>query len=284
MANIVERIDEAYGNGMEYAEKFMLEARAECIEKGEEGLSDLISVCNELGALYREQSRFHESIENFTMAYEGLVAVCGTNAVTECAVILLNVAGVYRLMREFEEAAKRYQTALDIMDMMMVGDTYERASLYNNMSLTYLAMDEIDSAFNYATAGYEIMARLHPGESEEAISLSNLASLALRKGDLEMAQRHAGKALDIYETRKNTSGHYPAILNMNAVIAFRKGEYDKALEGFEKSAEFTRKNFGENIDYAAAIANIGSVYKALGDDAKAQECLAQAAEIKSRLQ
>lgn len=284
MASLFEQIEEMYRTSSdEEVERFMLGVRDRLLAEGDSNPADLATVCNELGGMYREASRYAESIENFEMAMRATERITGTRQCAEYAVLLVNVAGTYRYERDFDAALERYSEARDILDALGQGDTYEYASLLNNLSLTLQDMGRLDEALAHATAAHEIVARLKPGETQEAISLMNIATLALRAGDMETAAAYSRRAIDIYAALDKTSGHYPAAVNLAAVIDFKRGALEEALAGFERSAELTKRNFGVNRDYASALANIATVLAKLGRGDEARAKLAEAEEIRSKL-
>lgn len=282
---IVDEIDEMYDKGgHEGAERFMLERRAAIMADPNGSLADLIAVCNELGALYREKSRYEESVYNFELALSTTERVLGTSEAEECAVLRLNVAGTYRYMGETEKAIEYYEAAYRIMAALGGKDgTYEMASLLNNLSNAYQDIGMSEKAMEYALPAYEITRDLCAGQTEEAISLMNLASIAARMGDLAKAGDYAKRAMGIYEALGKTGGHYPAAVNIAAVVDFKRGDLEAALAGFERSAELTRASMGVNRDYASALMNVSAVLDAMGRRDEAAAKAAEAEEIRSRL-
>lgn len=284
MASIAEQIDELYRTSSDAeVERFMLGARDALLADPDADRAELVTVCNELGGMYREASRYAESIENFDLALRTVEELMGTRECAQYAVILLNVAGTYRYKRAFDEAIARYRQARDILVSLGQDGTYEFASLLNNLSLTYQDMGEFAMALDNARASHELIARLKPGETQEAISLMNIATLALRADDMETAAAYSHRAIDIYAGLDKTSGHYPAAVNLAAVIDFKRGVLEEALAGFELSAELTKRNFGVNRDYASALANMATVLERLGRVEEARAKLAEAEEIRGQL-
>ncbi len=281
--DIIEQIDDMYDHHTQQeVEQFMLEKRDQLL-MDPEGVADLIAVCNELGALYREQSRYEESADNFERALKYTEGLAGTKLTDEYGILLINVAGTYRYKRDFAKAMEYYEEAHDIFEKLGKGGTFEFASLLNNMSNTYQDLGNTDKAYELASAAYEIIEKLAAGQTEEAVSLMNLASIALRKGDLEKASEYSKKALGIYDALNNRSGHYPAAVNLAAVVAFQKGDYEDALKGFQHSAELSLNHFGENRDYASALANVAVALEKLGRTEEAKETLAKAEKVKASL-
>ncbi|MGI6217224.1 MAG: tetratricopeptide repeat protein [Coriobacteriales bacterium] len=284
MSNIVDKIDELYENHTHAeVEKFMLDTRDELMKDEDANAPDIIAVCNELGALYREESRFSESSYNFETALRLTEKVRGTKMCEEYGVILFNDAGTYRYAGQFEKAQELYDAAYEILTALGKDDTYEFAGLLNNMSNNYQDLKQFDKAVQFSAAAYEIICKLSPGQTEEAIALMNMATLLVRVGELDKASTNVRKAIDIYESHNNRSGHYPNAVNLAAVIDFKRGDYQAALENFERAAELIYDHFGANRDYAAAMANISAVYDKLGDHDKAAEYLKKSEEIKANL-
>lgn len=284
MAGIIDRIEELYRSGSaDEAERFMLESRDAILADEAGDKADLIVVCNELGGLYREASRYADSIENFELALGATEELLGMRDCEEYATILLNIAGTYRYMRAFDEALARYRQSCEIFERLGLDDTYEYASLLNNVSLAYQDMGRYGQALEKAEASHEIIVDLKPGQVQEAISLMNLATLALRAGDMDTASSYSRQAIDIYAALDSTSGHYPAAVNLAAVIDFKRGALEEALAGFERSAELTKRNFGINRDYVSALGNMAAVLDRLGRGEEARDKLAEAAGIREHL-
>ena len=280
MSSIMDRIDAAYGQGRDYAEQFMRSERDRLENLGDNYLSDYASVCNELGTLYRGSSQFVGAICHYQYSLQALERLCGTPCTLEYAVVLINLATTYRLMGLSNKSFETFKHARDLMDRLEEGDTYARASLDNNEALAFQDAGNYEAALRLATEGFRIMHQLRPSQVEDAISMSNLASLALRANDLATAQAYAQKALRLYEQVGVTTGHYASVVGVNAAVCFQRGEYDQALEGFQKAAELIKKNVGENLEYAAALSNMGAVYRALGDEDKAQSLRDEAEKIR----
>lgn len=284
MSNIVDKIDELYENHTHAeVEKFMLDTRDKLMEDEDANAPDIIAVCNELGALYREQSRFSESTYNFETAMRLTEKVRGTKMCEDYGVLLLNDAGTYRYAGQFEKAQELYDAAYEILTALGKDGTYEFAGLLNNMSNNYQDLQQFDKAEQFSSAAYEIVRKLCPGQTEEAIALINMASLQMRAGELDKASENAARAIDIYESLDNRSGHYPNAVDLAAVIDFKRSDYRAALEKFKRAAELIHGHFGANRDYAAALANIAVVYDKLGDRDKATEYLQKSEEIKANL-
>lgn len=290
MQDLNQTLDDMFAAG-EYAEAeaWMLAQRgrlAACQRAGGDAVvgdsADIrayIAVCNELGSFYRERGRLDESKENYDEALAKTEELEGTRRTAGFAVLLVNAAGTYRYMGDFAHAHANYDEAEETLLALGMSDTFEYASLLNNRALCMLDEGvQFEQALGFATQAAEIVGRLRPGRTDEAIAQVNLASMALRAGEFDKAGRHAGRAVEIYESLDETTGHYPAALNVAAAAALYSGGYEEALAGFERAAEYTKRNFGENRDYASALRNMALAYAKMGEEEKAAELLRRVQE------
>lgn len=270
MTGLMEQIDDMFTRcSSDEVEVWLLEQRDRFADGPDADLRNYITICNELGSFYRERGRLNDSLYNYGQARAGSTKLLGTDRTLEHALILLNEAGTYRYRRDFDKAFCNYLDAEAILLELGMEDTFEYASLLNNKALALLDEGvEFEHALELATTAAEIVSRQRPGTVDEAISHVNLASMALRAGDLAFADKHAQRAVDLYEELGVDSGHYPAALNVLAAVALKKGDLEAALAGFERSAEFTKRNFGENRDYAAAMRSVAYVRGLMQDDAE----------------
>lgn len=283
MKGLIETIDEMYETGTPAEiEAWMLEQRGligaklfggdevssetNAGNQRESEMRDYITICNELGSLYREQGRYRESLDNYEKALATSTELLGAERSYEHALILLNEAGTYRYKRDFDNAFCNYIDAEAILIELGMDDTFEYASLLNNKALALLDEGvDFDHALDLAISAADIVSRQRPGTVDEAISFVNLASMALRMGELAKADDYAHRAVGLYEGLGVVSGHYPAAINVLAAVALKKGNLEEALAGFERSAELTKRNFGENRDYAAAMRSVAYVRNLMED-------------------
>lgn len=77
--------------------------------------------------------------------------------------------------------------------------------------------------------------------------------------------------------------HHAAALETHAVLCLKQGDWDGAMEGFQRAREKTELFFGRNIEYAIACENIAVLYarKARWDEAMAEQ--EKAIAIKERV-
>ncbi len=265
-------------------ERELLETRDAilAVDEDERDLGTLIEVTNDLGGFYRHRSRLEESCQNFDMALDAAERYYGTTARVEYAVILINYAGTYRFLRNWDQAIGLYERAMGILGGLGAGNTFEYASALNNLGLTYQDMGRHEEALSCAERAHVIVTSSVHDWQTEASSLVNLASFALSAGDLDKASSLADQAFAIYDERDGGRAWYPAI-NLRAIIDFRKGKPELALEELRECADQLLDTFGENSEYASCLGSMAQVQEALGRDEEAAELRAQAAAVIAKL-
>ena len=282
--NLSEKLDFIYKTGTKKdVEEFLTATYDSLAIKVDANPADIIFVCNELGGLYREQSRYEESIINFKIALDKTEALLGTKISDEYAICLINIAGTYRYKGEVEHAIELYHQAEDILKQLGKEQTYEYASVLNNLSNALQDKGDFAQAMQCTLNAYEIMRPMTQGRAEESVSMMNIAALAWRMGDLDKASEYAKKAVQIYDSLNRTGGHYNAAVNMCAVIDFKKGNYQQALDGFQRAAELSLANQGQNRDYASALDNAAMALDKLNRATEAKEYRQRAQNVRENL-
>ncbi len=104
-----------------------------------------------------------------------------------------------------------------------------------NKELKILATDEVIERAKYWLENYP------KKDAKYALLLNNLAYLHKSKNEIEEAQKFATQALEIYQEIVKLNPKDDAYINMGKSYNY-KGEYDKALEYFQKAIELNPKN------------------------------------------
>lgn len=271
MSEIIDRIDKAYATAdLDFIEHIMRSEKARALEAGEVGQSDLIVASNELGSFLRGAGRFDEALECFNTAQETMELI-GQSASRQYIVLLLNKAGTYRFMKDFNAALELYLDIRSKLDEAGRSSTKEYATLLNNLSLLHYDRGEFEDSLQLAQGAAKILDIIGTDDTELAITYQNIANLYLARSDVKRARKFAEDALSIYEGFGYSSGHYAAVLNTLASIDFCEGSYEEALCNFQKAVIQTEKDFGRNQDYAEGLLNISRAYAAMGDAEHADE-------------
>lgn len=271
-------LDEVYATGQsEAVERFLLERTSDC-----HPLALRIAASNELGSFYRGSSRFEQSVTAFHTAAELTARELGEESL-EYATVLNNLAGTFRLMGRQEDALSLFRQAGALYQKNGAECSYLYASVLNNMALVYRETGELVQAANCLEGALELICALPDRVQETAITYNNLASLYLASGQEEKAENAIRKAMDTFaQCDREENVHYAAGLNSLAGLLYQKGEYQKALELYEQSAEYTRYFFGENLEYAATWKNMAVVNKRMENRGAAANCLCRALEVYRR--
>lgn len=277
-------LDTRYAQGdLEQVEQFLLECVREIGENREEETGVRIAVYNELGSFFRGTSRFEQSIQMFRCAQELVCAELGYNSVQH-ATVMNNMAGTYRMKGDYASAIRLFEQSLEIYRGCGEEKNYTFASVLNNLALAYRESRQISKAINYLEQALELIQSMPEHRKELAITYNNLAALYIAAGDQEKASQCVNHAIAVFEQCADEENvHYAAGLNSLAGILYAQGDCRKALQLYEKSARYTKRFFGENLEYGITFQNMYWVYKKMGRREDAISALEQAKQVFERL-
>lgn len=276
-----QELDSAYRQGLERTEMFLLKSREEFQTAG--NAAGLVAVHNELGSFYRGTSRYTESLTAFQLAGEEIIRRLGMDC-AEYATLLNNMAGTYRLMGSPKEAAELFQQAIDICRDQGAEDSYAFISVLNNISLAYQELGRLEEAAVYLEQALTKLRRIPGHLHEAAVTYHNLTALYHQMGQQEEAQRYLELALAAFEDcGGGEDPHYAAALNSLAGFLYGAGDYERAIETYQKAAAYTKRWFGENVEYAVTFQNMSWACQSMGRNAEARHCLTEAERVLTAL-
>ncbi|MDR0888791.1 MAG: tetratricopeptide repeat protein [Coriobacteriales bacterium] len=222
-----------------------------------------ITLLNEYAGWLRGTSRFADSERYFRMLLSALEQAHAQHSVAY-ARALLNLAGLKRLLGDPQQALELTDRAEKIVDGSAQDDRYVRATVMNSRMLAYIAMGDYQSAADVCKRLIESL-NVNPetGEHEAATAFNNLAGIYLKMNDLDNAETAANAALDIYAHMADENIHHGAALETMGVVMYRRCEYAKAAECFERSAGLVKRYFGENDEYRVAQRNLAAARAAM---------------------
>jgi len=239
-------------------------------------LANLAAIYNELGSFYRGVSRYEESAESFHKSLQAFSAA-GMERSLQYATVMLNLAGLLRLMGKPQDAIQLFLETQKLMVEASLDDMYLYITILNNLSLVYIQTKQYDRALELCS---EAMVRIEKNseadEHEVATTLNNLASAYLGKGDLDAAGAAVGKALELYDAMPYANVHHAAALVTYGSICYKKGMLSDAIEAFERSLPLTKRFFGINAEYIATCFNLHLAYAAAGYAAESEAYLSEA--------
>lgn len=272
-----QELDETYSKGLEEVERFLLGSRNAFQET--ENPAGLVAVHNELGSFYRGTSRYAESLDAFQAAGDEISRRLGTDSV-EYATLLNNMAGTYRLMGRPAEAAELFQQAINIYRSQNAENSYAFISVLNNISLAYQELGQFEAAVENLEQALAMLRRMPGHLHEEAVTYHNLTALYHRMGRKEDARRCLEMALAAFEDcGGEEDAHYAAALNSLAGFLYNDGDYERAVETYQKAAAYTKRWFGENVEYAVTFQNMSWAWQAMGKPEEARRCLEEAERV-----
>lgn len=270
-----EKLDGLFANQqLNEVEPFLLSSLEEA--KEEQDFGKYISIGNEMIGFYRSISSHQKAFdisEDILLLMEEL-QLDGTE---HFATTLLNVATAYRAAGRLEEAHVYYVRALKIYEELLAPGDYRFAGLYNNMSLLLGEMGELQKAVLFLERAIDIVSTMPDAQMDKATSMTNLALLYFRMEESEKAEKLLEEAAALYETAgEQSDAHYSAALAGLGEACYRMGNYEKALDYYEKSLKEVKKHFGENESYVLLCGNCAAVCAALGKTTLQKAYLEQA--------
>ena len=250
-ADFYEQLDRLYETDPKQVEAFLLQTLETCRD-AEDDLG-MVTVSNELGSLYRGQSRYAESADQFEFAMEMLEDLGMTDS-TAYLTSLLNRAGTYRLTGQIRDAVQDFHRVLRLLSEQPGDTAYVRASALNNLGLCYQELGDGEAASEYILKALHMMEDLPGMEAEIASSMNNLAAVYLHEGALDEAANWMERAMEYYEGPAGAlDPHQAAAYSSMAAIRYRQGFLRDALEFYKKAASVTLRFFGKTLDYAAIL-------------------------------
>lgn len=231
---------------MDKVEPYMLEvlSRAGNLED----LEGVVSVCNELGGLYRAMRRTDEALWTYEKVMEGLEQM-GLEGTRNYASALINLGNVHIARKSYEKAYGIDRQALEILERLG-GEAYQRAALYNNMSAVLRELGRTKEAQDMALRAIEIIRELPECMGELATSYTNLGQAQAKEYAFSDARQNLMHALQLYE---NSSGdrdiHYANAVYALGNLDDAQGYYENAEERYIRAAKLIERDFGHTCDY-----------------------------------
>ena len=231
---------------MDKVEPYMLEV---LLRAGNlEDLEGVVSVCNELGGLYRAMRRTDEALWTYEKVMEGLEQM-GLEETRNYASALINLGNVHIARKSYEKAYGIDRQALEILERLG-GEAYQRAALYNNMSAVLRELGMTKEAQDMALRAIEIIRELPECMGELATSYTNLGQAQAKEYAFSDARQNLMHALQLYE---NSSGdrdiHYANAVYALGNLDDAQGYYENAEERYIRAAKLIERDFGHTCDY-----------------------------------
>ncbi len=212
-----------------------------------------VAVCNEAGSYYRGRNEWNACLP----LYDKLLMKLREMGLAESepyAIALMNRATAYRFMGKLDVAEADFSASEKLLVQSGNGNFYALAGLYNNHAAVAAELGEYEKAIRMFQTALSSLAG-HPGtEAEQALSLSGIAQMYMQLGDVKKAFEYADEALKLMPDPASHP-HGGAVLAAKAHCCYCLGDHKTAAELFLRSAEITKRYFGENHEYRSCMEN-----------------------------
>ncbi|VWL85716.1 tetratricopeptide repeat protein [Oceanivirga miroungae] len=219
-----------------------------------------IDILNEVGGAAKYVGEYNLAINSIVEARNIIKEKFGDDNIPY-ATTTLNLAEVYRFKGEIDKLLVLYQKVKEIYEKYDMYNTYEYASICNNLGLYYQDVKDSKKALELHLISYEILKNDNEHELALATTMNNLALAYRGVSDIEKSDEYIKKALKLYEKTVG-KGHsmYSAAINSLASSLYLQGDLEKSLELFEKGLFIVEASFGTNsINYIKMKENVEMV-------------------------
>ncbi|MEC5385795.1 tetratricopeptide repeat protein [Uliginosibacterium sp. H3] len=239
-----------------------------------------LTLLNELLSYYRSVSRVEESLSVASKAIK-LMDEMGLRGTLHYATTLLNIATAYRAAGKAVTAVDMYEQVSNIYREERVDDPHLLASLYNNLSLAWQALNDHTKAIKYLQMAL-VLVEGSQGEAEQAVTYTNLALSKMRCGRLAEARSDLDDAVRLFKRQKSVSAHYGAALAALGELCYREGNLHEAISCYERALEQIELRYGRNAQYAVTLESLAVVYEDV-DAVYGSTLQAEAARVRGAL-
>lgn len=175
-----------------------------------------------------------------------------------------SLGDIYNLTGAYKEAIKNYERMLRFSNDIIIQTRSRRkiAEVYGNQG-------RLDDALKILRSGLGILKGNAYDVIIEKTEIHILrCRVLMQKGKLEEAMREDGKGLEMIEKTGVDDKRMKSIkakgFNNLAAISYVKGEYDRAIELFEKYLKISEE-IGDKREIGNASSNLGIVYQERGE-------------------
>lgn len=258
-------------NNFEKAEEKLLQALL--IEKQENNKSGICRAYTQLGKLYKIQQDYDKALLYYQKSLETRLEQNDSNKI---ALLYNNIARLYQNTKGYDKAIEYYNKSISIREIN--NDKSKLIISYNNLGSFYNTLRRYNSAFIELNKGKKLALQL-----KDSIQLS---SIFLNMGHSFAGLKNSDSAIFYYRNSlsiKEKLGlkHKEVLYNGFGNISKRQGDFEKAIEYFQKSIDNANSN--KNFEKLAfPYYGIGNVYfeqqqyqKALSNLHKAENLLKQ---------
>jgi tetratricopeptide (TPR) repeat protein len=241
---------------------------------------DAASFANTMGGLHHNHGELDRALAYYERALEISERALGPED-PEVPKALTNIATAYLDMGKYDESQAYFERALAGYEAVLGPTHPELGTTLNNAGNLYARQDRIADAL----AAYERAAVLvDPGNPVLGALLYNTGNAHRRAGNDDRAISYYRRGLDLW--RRGLGERHPNVgiaLQAIATMELERGELEAAREDIESALAISEAALGrEHAQIAGLLLDAGSVYTALGDDARAEALSREALAIWTR--
>ena len=202
---------------------------------------------------------------------------------TWLSTIYTNKGSIYLEQGKYVEAIKADSIALGLSLNLYGEKALLTLKLINNTAATLRKLGQLKQALVTWNTVYSIAIADKDTDREFIATVcNNISTTCADLGLHSMALEFGHKALDAYKAKGSVKGEALACCNIGGCYS-GMGQYQEALDCFDRSEQLFKKLFGEdNPQVAWVLAKKGNLYSGLGDTKKAYQYNKRSLDIYKR--
>ncbi|MBT1702274.1 tetratricopeptide repeat protein [Chryseosolibacter indicus] len=221
-----------------------------------------------LNELFRE-NLYHDPVKALGYSREALNLATEIEDKRGMAASYNNLGVAYRNQGALDKALEYYITSLKIYESLKNQEGV--ATTKNNIANIYSMKKDYGQAMRYLEDSYAIFSKL--GDQNKVIgTMNNLGNLY---NDIQLFEKAHKYLSEAYQLSEKNGVKYADPLNNIGNIYFKQGNYDKAIEQYEKALAI-EKDQGSRLGLLNVITNLGIAYTKAKNSTFAETYLAQA--------
>lgn len=257
--SILETLDQFYSqNDIQKAYQYILEQLNEAMAQNRDDI--VLSLLSELIGYYRVTAQFELGNQICEQALKILKST-GLEDTHFAATTYLNIATLLRAQAKYQDALYFYEKTEEIYSKTLDESDERYASFYNNISLLYQELGELDKALEYEQKALSSIEKIDDCRVEEAVTYTNLSQIYFLKKDYINARKCLNRSIDLFKTHAPKDPHYFATLASLAQSYYLEQDYQKALDIYDQVLDGIERVFGKNKDYKIVLENKNKVEK-----------------------
>lgn len=188
-----------------------------------------------------------------------------------------NLGVAYRNQGALDKALEYYIRSLAIYDTLQNKEGI--ATTKNNIATVYSIKKDYGQAMKFLEESHNMFIQL--GDQRKLIgSMNNMGNL---NSDLQLYEKAMRFFSEAYQLSEKMNEPFPDPLNNIGILYFKQGNYQRAIEYYQRALEIERAN-DNKLGMLNTITNIGIAYTKAGQPVPAQQYLNEALKLSVELQ